>query len=402
MFKKQLQSKLFPVRLVLVFVLILSSICFNIVFADTTQTEVQFIFTSDAHYGITRDNFQGATKVDAHIVNAAMIAKMNTLPGMKFPIDGGINEGKTVGAIDFAVEGGDIANREEGTAEKAIQSAAASWKQFKTDYIDGLTLKDRNNAKAPLYIIPGNHDVTNAIGFYKPMFPEKDATSMAEIYNLMMKPATPLTKDTYDYSKHKIHYSVDMANVHFVFLTLWPDTSERKWMEEDLKKISKTTPVIIFVHDQPDIETKHLTNPNGAHDINKTDKFENMVVEQADVKTVGEPSTNAQKGLESFIKAHANISAYFHGNDNWQRFNQWTGPNNTIALNRFVVDSPMKGNVSAEDETKLAFYVVTINSKTRTMTVRDCLWNTNPAKADSPIAWGNTVTVALYPRLANK
>jgi DNA repair exonuclease SbcCD nuclease subunit len=35
--------------------------------------------------------------------------------------------------------------------------------------------------KAPVYMIPGNHDVTNAIGFYKPMYPAKDAGSMAGI-----------------------------------------------------------------------------------------------------------------------------------------------------------------------------------------------------------------------------
>jgi hypothetical protein len=46
---------------------------------------IQFIFTSDSHYGITRPEFQGAKDVDAHIVNAVLVAKINTLPNVKLP-----------------------------------------------------------------------------------------------------------------------------------------------------------------------------------------------------------------------------------------------------------------------------------------------------------------------------
>ena len=122
--------------------------------------EIQFVFTSDAHYGITRSNFQGATKVDAHVVNSALVAKMNALPTLTLPADGGLKAGKAVGTIDFVVEGGDIANRQE----TGIQAAAASWAQFQADYIDGLNLTDSTGKIAPLFLIPGNHDVSNAIG----------------------------------------------------------------------------------------------------------------------------------------------------------------------------------------------------------------------------------------------
>ena len=76
------------------------------------QSEVvQFVFTSDAHYGLTRMRFRGRLNVDAHTVNAAMIAKINTLPGSSFPKDGGLRAGETIGAVDFVAEGGDVANR---------------------------------------------------------------------------------------------------------------------------------------------------------------------------------------------------------------------------------------------------------------------------------------------------
>jgi hypothetical protein len=41
--------------------------------AHGQSARVQFVFTSDVHYGITRQTFQGRSNVDAHVVNAAMI-----------------------------------------------------------------------------------------------------------------------------------------------------------------------------------------------------------------------------------------------------------------------------------------------------------------------------------------
>ena len=363
------------------------------------QPEIQFIFTSDPHYGITRNTFRGTSKVDAHTVNAAMVAKINTLSNVKLPADGGINAGKIAGAVDFVVEAGDIANRQEGTSGKAIQSASLSWDQFREDYIGGLNIKDRSGNKAPLYILPGNHDITNAIGFYKPMFPATDAASMAGIFNLMMKPAVPKTKDTYNYSRDKIHYSLNMGGVHFVFVTLWPDSAERHWLAEDLKNTNKSTPVILFTHDQPDVEAKHFTNPNSGHEINGKDKFENLLADQlAGGTAVDDPTTTDQRSLETFLKSNQNISAYFHGNDHWKRFHDWTGPDNTVAVHTFGVDSPMKGVVSQDDEKKLSFYLVTVDSGARLMTVRECLWNADPSRPDGPVAWGDAITVALFPR----
>ena len=54
---------------------------------------IQFIFTSDAHYGLRRTEFRGQTNVDSQTVNRAMVARMNGLP-------------HEVGPIDSIVEGG--------------------------------------------------------------------------------------------------------------------------------------------------------------------------------------------------------------------------------------------------------------------------------------------------------
>lgn len=361
------------------------------------QSLTQFVFTSDAHYGIKRTPFLGYSS--AQQVNGAMVTEMNTLPNLQLPCnDGGVNACKSVGAIDFVAETGDIANRMEANSGgyAQIQSAAISWDQFKSDYIDGLSLKDKSGKKAALYLVPGNHDVTDAIGFYKTMTPTTDATSIAQIYNLMMHPTTPRTKDTYDYSTDKVFFSKNINGVHYEFITMWPDSVARAWMENDLKHVASTTPVIIFTHDQPDIETKHLMNPNGIHDINATDKFENMVADQSadtDINglfTIDAPSTSEQRALVEFLKKHKNIVAYFHGNDHINGTYTYTGPDNDISLNVIRVDSPMKGSVSKNDPTQLAFKVVSIDPVAKKMTVRDYMWETR--------TWGESATFSLAPR----
>lgn len=363
--------------------------------SDSTPEITQFIYTSDPHYGISRDNFPtvGAPKADAHTVNAAMVAVMNGLPTVTLPCnDNGVNACKPVNTIDFIINTGDIANRMEASSN--VQTAAASWSQFEADYINGLTLKDKNNNKVPLFLVPGNHDVSNAIGYYKTMNPLKDATSIAQIFNLMMKPATLKTKDTYNYATDKVFYSRDMGGVHFVFISMWPDSEARAWMETDLAKVAAATPVVIFTHDEPTSESKHFTNPNGANDINGTDKFENQLSDKfADATTINDASGNPvptileQRALVAFLKAHKNIVAYFHGNDHINGAFTYTGPDNDISLNVFSVDSPMKGTVSVGDPTKLTFKVVSIDADAKHMTVRDYQWNTK--------TWGGTTNVPL-------
>ena len=365
-----------------------------ILLAGSVNAQIQLIYTSDSHYGITRTAFQGATNVDAHVVNAAMVAKLNGMSLVTFPNDNGVKAGQVVGPIDYVINTGDIANRQESAAP-AIQSATASWAQFNTDYINGLTLKDKNNQNSKLLLLPGNHDVSNAIGFYKAMSPTIDKTAMVNIYNLMMNPTTLKDVTTYNYTTDKVNYSKNIGGVHFMFLTLWPDSTNRKWMDTDLANVSSKTPVVIFTHDQPDIETKHLHNPNGLHDVNATDKFENMVEETCkDGKTVSAASTLEQRGFALWVQAHPNVKAYFHGNSNANEYYMYKGPDNNIALRTIRVDSPMKGNVSATDQTKLSYQIISLDSVSKNLTVRECLWNPT-STAGAPIQWGASITFAL-------
>ena len=229
------------------------------------------------------------------------------------------------------------------------------------------------------------------------MQPAIDPTSYLSIYNLEMHPVIPLTNSTFNYTSDKIQYSVNYSGIHLMFITIWPDSATRIWMEKDLKVVDKNTPVLVFAHDPPEADPKHFTNPNGLHDINAKDKFENLLEEvyKDGLTTNGTSTDKEQKGWVQFLQAHPNIKAYFHGHNNGNEFYTYHGPDKNIALPAFRVDSPMKGKPSANDETKLSFQLITINSDTRKMTVRECLWNTNPLDAQQKIVWGNSITVDL-------
>jgi predicted MPP superfamily phosphohydrolase len=335
---------------------------------------VRFVFTSDAHYGLTRASFRSRTRVSAHEVNAALVADVNTLA-------------EHAGPVDFLVEGGDVANRAEAADE--VQPAAVSWSQFESDYLQHLTLRTPSGSKTPIYVVPGNHDASNAVGYYKPMKPAIDKTAMVEIYNLMMAPDRR-TVATYDYTTDRVLTSRDVGGVHFVFLTVWPDRVGRAWLTRDLEHVRPSTPVVVFTHDQPDAQSKHFTNPNGRHDINAVDRFENLLSDTfADGHTTDENDAVEQAAWEDFVRLHPNITAYFHGNSNWNEFYDWKGPHRSITLHTFRADSPMKGKYSESDETKLSFQVADIDTRTMTMTVRERLWNT--------ASWGASTTVSMMP-----
>lgn len=360
---------------------------------------VQFVFTSDSHLGLTKKDFRGKTLVDSAIVNEALVASINALPPLVLPKDGGIGGGAPVGAIDFVAHGGDIANRADIGDYGQIQPASVSWSEFDRIYLKGLHLNDHAGHPAPIFVVPGNHDITNAVGFYKPMTPAQDASSAAAIYNMMMTPVTPVTPATFSYPRDRVQTSRDIGGIHFLFLTVWPDTSERSWMERDLASVPRDVPVMIVTHDQPDVEAKHFTNPVGQHDINPTDKFENLLVDRfEDGTTTSGESVVEQSGFESFLIAHPNVTAYFHGNSNWNQFYDWTGPSHSVALHVFRVDSPMKGDVTANDETRLSFQLATIDMASRRMTVREVLWNAHKGANGTDITWGASTTVALSPR----
>ena len=369
-----------------------SILFFNTAFGQKTSlvskdSIVQFIFTSDVHFGLFKNTFRGKTNVSAFEVNKAMVHSMNQLKNQKFPNDNGVLANQIIKGIDATIITGDIANR----MEEGVQSASKSWEEFKTVFIDSLQITKPNKSKANLFLVPGNHDMSNAIGFHRPMSPKKDAASMLGMYNLMF----PNKKtNVFDSSLCRMHYSKDMNGIHFIFLSLYPDSAERVWMEKDLMTIDNATPVLLFAHSIPNVEPRFFENPNGIHDINEEDKFENLVPERyKDGKDVKGLTTIEQNEFVSFVKKHHNIKVYFHGHENFTEYYSYKGPNNDISLQCIRTDSPMKGRVSAKEETKLAFEMVTINTNTKRVTVREVLWN-NPTLL-SPFSWGQSITLPL-------
>ena len=355
--------------------------------ASTVQPRaraVHFVFTSDAHYGLHRAAFRGRTNVDARVVNQALVAAIKTLPNVRFPSDGGVQAGERVSSIDFVAEGGDIANRAELGGEGAIQPASASWAQFEADYVNSLAV--------PVYMIPGNHDASNAVGYYTPM--TVDASAIAGIFNRMMHPNVPRTPATFDYAADRVIFSNDYGGVHFVYVAVWVDSRARAWIDADLQRVPASTPVAIVTHDQPEADSKHFVNPHGHHDVNAADRFENLLADEFADGDVSEPTLVEQRALEQFLVRHRNVVAYFHGNSNWNDFYEWRGPDGSAALRVFRVDSPIKGKLSITDERKLSFHVATIDATTQRMTVRECLWNADPAHPGTPVVWGAAATVS--------
>jgi hypothetical protein len=352
---------------------------------------LQFVFTSDVHYGITRPHFRGADEVSSTVVNRAMIASINRLPANAIPHDEGAGAGQVIGHLDGILITGDIANREE----TGIQSAAVSWGQFEADYDHLVNTTDRRHQPTPILLGPGNHDVSNTVGFWRPLKPATDASSMAGIYNSMMHPAHPLTAATYNYATDKVHFIRYVAGVRIVFLNLWPDSTEQSWMQEQLKLVHPGTPVLLFAHSQPDVEARFFTNPNGDHGIDSIHKFENLLPEiYRGGRTLKDSTLTEQRGFVNFLQHHPEIKAYFHGHNNHTEYYRYKGPDKNVSLPCFRVDSPMKGKYSANDETLLSFELITIDTRKRTVTVRECRWNSAPGDA-SVLKWGETRTMGL-------
>jgi hypothetical protein len=366
--------------------------------ADTLHPVIQIVFTSDVHFGITRPAFDGDSNVPSVKVNARLVSKINHLPTLSLPYDNGVDAGGKVGPVDYIMIAGDIANREE----VPIQSAAASWDQFRHDYLEGITLRDHRDRPTAFLLVPGNHDVSDAIGFYRKMDPLTDASSMTGIYNLMLQPATPKTSASFHYPQDRIDYERTIGGVCFLFITIWPDSANRIWMEQELARTDPRIPVIIVAHDPPDGDPAHFTNPNGDHGINARDRFENLLDEYSkdpnpDFGDDGKPKDDRieQLGFVKFLKAHPNIKAYFHGHNNWNEFYTYKGPEGDVHLPAFRVDSPMKGKTSSKDERRLSFQLISIDPVSRILTARECLWNTDPSQPDAAPVWGESCTIQL-------
>ena len=140
---------------------------------------------------------------------------------------------------------------------------------------------------------------------------------MVDIFNRMLSPSPPRDATTFDFGRDRVLHAKEFGGIHFEFLQIWPDSAGRAWMGRDLAAVPQRTPVIVFVHDQPDAEAKHFINPNPLHDINAIDQFENLLADTLqDGRTSKVESRAEQAELETFLRAHRNVTAYFHGNSN--------------------------------------------------------------------------------------
>ncbi len=391
---------------------------FNVTVKQTPY--VQFIFTSDSHFGdVTKvaAKFQGSTTaVDAFEVHTRMRDVMNGLPAQTAPGDYGVNAGAAFGRFDFMANTGDIASKSVLPPDSNGNSAAQSWAQWEALYVAGLTLKDNNGDPLPHFLSPGNHDVSNALGGPEVMNPALDPTAFVKVYNRMMSPATPLLNTSFDYNQHKVFYARVLGGIHFVFLNMWLDKEMQEKLGPYVDALPSTTPVILFAHMPPEQTAGNFRDPqsNGL-DFPWTRGFSNYFRDKLDLSDVVAPATAVTTAtvptkevteLATFLKARKNIVAWFHGHDNFNQFRTWNGENGTLINNNmtqlaipcFRVDSAMKGKDSANDPKKLSFQVVSIDPAKKLFTVRECLWNATNT-AGGAIAWGMTETFSLANRV---
>lgn len=369
--------------------LVTALLCGSLWSSSASAEVIQIVYTSDQHYGISRKSFRGEKKVPAATVNAAMVEAINDLPGLILPPDDGVMAEKPVGWIDYVISTGDIANRMEGTPEKAPMTATACFELFMDQYGKGLKVKDKEGHPAELLAVPGNHDMTNAVGFFRPMYPARDDGAMRTMTEMATgkKPG----KDFDPYAR-PITLDREKGGLHLLLMGIWPDKASRAWMEEKLSAMPEGEPVLLFTHMPPDLTANRLTNPNGDHGLNPRDGFENLTPDVASVNTTVQRPLREHRELAAFLKDHPAIRAYFHGHENYNEFYDWQGPDYTISLPTFRVDSPMKGDVSAGNETELSFLLISADTDKGSMTVREVLWNTD---ASDTISWGQTRTVSL-------
>lgn len=217
---------------------------------------------ADNHYGIVRPIFRGGFNVAGQTVNEAMIARMNTLPAQSFPSDGGVAAGQAVGQVDFLMDTGDIANRSEtgsiaanhslsylgatvdysGQGSYLAPHSSVTWSQWQADFLGVgntgntagglLTLTNGQGQGIPVFLSPGNHDVSDAIGMSgKIAIGDVDATSFVQIFNLMtpysgMAPvSTNVFTNPGDYANVnlQVNYSFNVGGTHVLCVNMFPD-----------------------------------------------------------------------------------------------------------------------------------------------------------------------------------
>ena len=204
---------------------------------------------------------------------------------------------------------------------------------------------------------------------------------------MTMNPDEPVTADTFDYSTDRVVYTFVESGIRFAVVGIWPDSKARTRLAETLGE-DPDTPCILFTHMPPETEAQRFTNPYGDHSINRADGFENLICDTCSVDADGVP-VKEYRDLEGFLKQHASLKAWFHGHTNYNEYYIWHGPDNTISLPVFRVDSPMKGEYSETDDALLSFQVVCLDTETLDMSVREYYWNVTDDN------WGETASIRL-------
>ena len=305
--------------------------------------DVQFVALSDVHFGYIRTyplTISATATQDSKVINTAMIGTVNALSALTIPADGGVGAGAAVGEVDFVAVTGDLANRfQTDTAatatlplnQNAVQNSTASYADFTNIVLNGVTLKNKAGVAAKFLLSPGNHDVSNAIGNVKipgsvatgaPASPNRvDAGSMKALYKVAKGIDFVGTYDltAFEYTNssgaavNKPNYSMDVGGIHMISLTIWPDDSNRKWIDADLLSVPLTTPVMLFMHDYPDVDSKHLKSRAAGNPINAT--FEACataivdVSESADGIAAATTTNVEQRAFVTWLKTHKNIGS---------------------------------------------------------------------------------------------
>lgn len=242
----------------------------------------------------------------------------------------------------------------------------------------------------PVYVVPGNHDISNAIGYPKKLSPERDDASAVGIFNHNMPMYGHSEIEDFNYPENSVRYSFVRDSLRFMFIGMWPDGNMRMWMDSVMTE-DPVSPVIIFTHDPVEADAKHYTNPNYPYNINADDKFENLLSDTCSVDNINKLPKANWSHLERFVESHPQIKAYFHGDCNYNEFYEWKGVNGTVSLPVFRVDSPMKGEYSSKNENLLSYQTVCIDTENKIITVRECLWNKN---GFTSITWGEMETIS--------
>ena len=427
-------------------------------FTATTLSEiVNFVYTSDNHYGIVRPLFRGNFNVPSPVVNQAMIARMNTLPANMFPNDGGVGAGQSVGHVDFLMDTGDLANRSElqsaiaatnitylgasvsypGNASYTAPVSTVTWGQWQHDFLGDantgnragglLTLTDSQGLGIPVFLSPGNHDVNDAIGMTGKIAANNiDATSYVQIYNRMtpysgQAPiATNVFSNPANYTNVslRVNYSFNIGGVHVQCVNMFPDKNILTWMSADMANVPASTPVFLFCHiplNMAATETKVFGSPTNTSSSAGADIP--LTLSGVDSPTSYVDMNAAKQFVADWLVAHPNVRALFSGHDNFNGATNWNGQdaNGNLITSRdsawagvtlFRVDSPMKGDISGVSstsgsltgigmETNLSFQVYSLDIANRLLTEREYYYDNTADGTGNGVWSGQSTTINL-------